>query len=229
MMELSELTVQLRSKGVKISLKPNYKKYYRIYPHVIRFHCKSNNAQWGSLYREVEKRLHPNLVAKECRLRNEGYDLNVYCLDVAKTLSCIPDTVLKGLSTVEIAEMTELVREESSIKPELPRAETTVVKRLPYGNWRYRVHWPTNYRIMKRIGTDALNSIFDHIQNDEASRSFNDRTLENFKRGYYWGGSSYFYTNSENILCLISLINPTFIKRIEKFTTLEELNEKTTG
>lgn len=230
-MALSELMAQLQSKGVKISLKPNYKKYYKNYPHIIRFNRPPTKQQFEvvrflhKLTKEAVKNEIPN---NEYKIRSEYYNLNFYCYDLEKVLSAVPYNILKEWQDIELGEMTEQVQEESNIKPELPRAQTTVVQRLPHGMWRYRVHWPSNYRSTKRISIDQMSAIVDHINNDPNSKPFSQSRTKELKSGYNWG-TRYFYTNSEDILCIISLINPLFIKKIEKFTTLEELNEKTTS
>lgn len=231
MMALSELMDQLQSKGVKISLKPNYKKYYKNYPHIIRFNRPPTKQQFEVvrfLHKLTKEAVKNEVPQDEYKIRSEYYNLNFYCYDLEKVLSAIPHNILKEWQDIELGQMEETVREESSIKPNLPRAETTVVKKLPHGEWRYRVHWPSNYRSTKNITIDQMSAIVDHINNDPNSKSFSDHRTKELKRGINWG-TRYFYTNSEDILCIISLINPLFIKRIEKFTTLEELNEKATS
>lgn len=231
MMELSALMAQLQSKGVKLSLRPNYKTYYNKFPHIIRFHCNQSTKDWAkirALHVTTTKHLYDSLDESEFRTRSEYYTLAVYCYDLVKVLQTISVSSLKDWGVIEIGEMTTVVQEESSIKPELPKARTTVVKRLPHNTWRYRVHWQPGFRTMQKIGVEALSAIVDQINNDPNTKSFDERTSQRIKRGNYWG-TTYFYTNSEDVLCLITLITPLFIKKIEKFTTLEELNEKRTG
>jgi len=230
-MALSELMDQLQSKGVKISLSPNYKKYYTNFSHIIRLNYPPKKENWEvvMLLRKLTMNtLTLNFSKDEFKTRNEYYTLNVYCNDLHKFLSNIPIAILQEWKNIEVGEMAEEVAEESKIKPNLPRAQTTVVKKLPHGQWRYRVHWPTNYRTAKKIGVDQLSAIVDQINSDPNSQSFSEERTKRLRRGISWG-TSYFYTNSEDILCIISLINPLFIKKIEKFTTLEELNEKATS
>lgn len=229
-MVLSELMAQLKSKGVDIRLKPNYKKYYNNFPHVIRLETNSS-VDWSNvraLHSSTLGHLLTSLPEDEFRTRNEYYSLNIYCLDLLKVLNILPLSHLKKWKYVEVGQMEDSVQKESTIKPELPKAITTVVKKLPYNTWRYRVHWQPGYRTLQKIGAEALGAIVDQINNDPNTKSFDDQTSQRIKRGNYWG-TSYFYTNSQDVLCLITLITPLFIKRIEKFTTLEELNEKTTS
>jgi hypothetical protein len=230
-MELSALMDQLRSEGVKISLKPNYKKYYSEFPHIIRLENNQRVRDWARLRnmsRKVTMPLYNNLDSSLFRTRAEYDTLAIYCHDIVTVLEKISVASLKEWNNIEVGKMEETVLEESAIKPELPRAVTSVVKRLPHKKWRYRIHWATNYRTIQKIGLDAVGAIVDQINNDPNTSTFDDRTTERIKRGNYWG-TPYFYTNSEDVLCIIALINPLFIKRIEKFTTLEELNEKTTS
>lgn len=230
-MALSALTAQLRSKGVKLSIVPNYKTYYGGFPHIIRFYYKNSKSEWATV-RSLHKKLADSLLKKVdssiYRTRSEYYNMNIYCYDIIKVLKTIPTNELREWARIEVGEMTNEVQEESSIKPELPKAKTTVVKKLPFNTWRYRVHWAPAYSIVKKIGQESLNAIVDHINTDENTKHLNEKTTQRLKRGNFWG-TSYFYTNSEDVLCLITLISPLFIKKIEKFTTLEEINEKRTG
>lgn len=228
-MELSALMAQLQSKGVKISLRSNYKTYYNTFPHVIRFHCNHNGKDFSkirAMHGKTAGDVRSKLNEDEFRTRSEYYSLAIYCHDLVKTLKAISVNCLKEWAVIEVGEMETVVQEESSIKPELPKAKTIVVKKLPYNTWRYRVHWNYGLRVLEKIGQEAVNAIVDQINNDPNTKSFDERTTERIKRGRHWG-TTYFYTNSEDVLCLITLITPLFIKRIEKFTTLEELNEKT--
>lgn len=228
MMELSALTAQLRSEGVNISLKPNYKKYYKHYPHIIRFNYPVGRKNWDavrSLHRRTANLVYDKVVSADFRTRSEYYTFNIYCKNIKSVLDAIDVETLKKWATIDVGEMANEVQEESNVKPELPKAQTTVVKRLPHGTWRYRIHWQPGHRFTNKIGLEALGAIVDQINNDPHTKHFDERTTQRLKSGNFWG-TSYFYTNNTDVLCLIMLISPLFIKKIEKFTTLEELNEK---
>lgn len=230
MMALSELMVQFKSKGVKLSLKTNYKKYYNTFPHVIRLNDVRDDTDRYQVARALRYSIYEKLQkvdADKYRTRHEYYELCIYCNDVDEILSAIGITYLKKYISVDIGMMDETVIEESATKVPLPRAQTVVVKKLPWNQYRYRVHWPRNYNFEK-IGIESLGAIIDQINNDPNTKAFDDYATQKLKSGRYWG-ASYFYTNSEDLFSIISLINPLFIKKIEKFTTLEELNEKATG
>lgn len=224
---------RLTSKGVKLSLKPNYKKYYNKFPHIIRLSYitdsnKRNYQEVSLLRRTVYDKIKENVESDDYRTRNEYYDLNIYCLDPVKVLNALPIACLKKWDAIKIETMADIVKEETSIKPELPRAQTVVVKKLPWNEYRYRVYWPNNHRTFNKIGLQSVGAIVDQINNDAKTRKLDDYTTDRLKQGRYWG-ASYFHTNSEDLFCIISLINPLFIRKIEKFTTLEELNEKATS
>lgn len=232
-MVLSELMDQLTSKGVKLSLKPNYKKYYNKFPHIIRFAYtydsnKRDYHQVNLLRSTVYDKIKENVDADDYRTRNEYYDLNIYCLDPVKVLNALPISCLKKWESIKIEIMDDVVVEETSIKPELPRAQTVVVKKLPWNEYRYRVYWPNNHRVFNKIDLQSVAAIVDQINSDPNTKKLDDYTTARLKQGRYWG-ASYFHTNSEDLFCIISLINPLFIRKIEKFTTLEELNEKATS
>ena len=230
MMELSELMDRLASKGVKLSLKPNYKKYYNKFPHIVRFSYTHdrNYQEIGLLRNTIYKKIRENVESDDYRTRNEYYDLNIYCLDPVKILNALPIATLKKWVAIRVEVMADIVAEETSIKPELPRAKTVVVKKLPWNEYRYRVYWPNNHRTFNKIDLQSVAAIVDQINSDAKTRKLDDYTTSRLKQGRYWG-ASYFHTNSEDLFCIISLINPLFIKKIEKFTTLEELNEKATS
>lgn len=228
-MELSELTAQLQSNGVKISVKPSYKTYYSIFPHVVRF---TNDGKRFESVRPVQIKIKESIYDKvdqsQFKVRREYYDMNIYCMDPVKILEAVSLGLLKRVE-INVEEMEQKVLDHATVKPNLPRAVTKVVKKLPWEGYRYRVHWNRNWRVMHyQIGKETFASIIDHINNDPNSRHFDHNTTENLKNFRFWG-SSYFYTNDENIFTIISLINPLFIKKIEKFITLEEVNEQTTS
>ncbi len=221
---------QFKSKGVKLSLKPNYKRYYNTFPHVIRLNDYREGPDKYQVSRQTRYGVYEklqNVDSDKYRTRHEYYELCIYCKDVDEILNAIGITYLKKYISVDIGIMNETVIVESSSKVALPRAQTVVVKKLPWNQYRYRVHWPRNCNFEK-IGLESLGAIIDQINNDPNTKAFDEYATLKLKSGRYWG-ASYFYTSSEDLFSIISLINPRFIKKIEKFTTLEELNEKTTG
>lgn len=224
-MELSELMDQLRSKKIKIETRPNFKTYYRIFPHVVRF---SNNGQKHENVYPTQIKIRSSLSklnADRFKVRKEYYDLNVYCMDPVEVLEAVPPALLKKLKIV-VEVMETKVLDQCMIKPELPRAITRVVKTLPWGGYRYKVYWPQHWRQMHYvIGKETFSLIIDHINSDENTKRFGLRQTQELKNFRYWG-SNYFYTNSEDLLCLISLIDQRFIHKIDKFITLEEIDEQ---
>lgn len=229
-MELSELMTTLRSRGVKISSKTNYKKYYGTFPNYIKFEVKSG-LKWDemrSTHTQVAKAIKNAFGADECRVRNEYYTLSIFCMNIVPVLEKLSTGLLKKYAKIVIGVMPEDVQAIASTKAKLPKSEISVVKNLPYETYRYRIHWPTTAGKVRKIGQEAIDAIVDHIDRDPNSKSLNPRTSRMLKEGKFWT-TSYFYTNSEDILCIISLINPLFIKRIEEFKTLEEINEEATS
>lgn len=231
-MELSALMARLQSKGVEVSLRPNFKKYYNRFPQVIRLNDRINqgNSRNGYLiHQHLSKRVYEDLNKKltkeDFRSRHEYYELVIFCYDAKKVLSSIKMDTLKEFNTITIGIMEDKVFEESKTKVDLPRAQTVVVKKLPHKGYRYRVFWPKSGKFRK-IGKDALGAIVDQINNDPHTRPLSGVATDYLKRGSYYGGT-YFYTNSEDLFSIISLIDSRFIAKIEKFTTIEELNEKT--
>lgn len=230
-MALSALTAELKKKRINVIIQTNYKKYYNTYPHVVRLLLKRDrNGLYnnGPLYAQcvaISTMLMNNLEREEYQVRREWYYYNIFCHDPSKVIQTCKDT-FKEIEEIVVEQMPPEVLEESSIKPDLPRARTVVVKNLPHKQYRYRVYWPSTAGAMRSIGLHALEAITSHINENPESKPIPQRLVTQIHRmGYQWGGR-YFYTSDEDLFCIISLINPKFISKIEKFVTIEELNAK---
>ena len=233
-MELSELTKLIpkrRRSAIEVSCGPNYKLYYNTFPHAIRIKTSSVDVfdqQIGhkAQVTRFKNALKENLAEDEYRIRNEWFVYSIFCKDIEKTLTAICKEIGPSVLEIKIEQMSETVLETASVNPKLPRAVTVVVKQLPYETYRYKVYWPTTSGKMKAIGQHSLEAITAQINSFPGCRPIKKKLVDQIhKMGYQWNGR-YFYTNTEDIFSIISLIDQRFITRIEKFVTLEEVNEK---
>lgn len=234
-MALSELITQLQSQGVKTSLRTNYKKYYKKYPHVVRlsmysWHSNTHlrfDVTW-SLFNQYCKTVKESLQDIDFTSRMEHFQISIFCFDVETVLARIPSDMLAQFTNIEIFQMDDSVQEETSEKVDLPKAVTAVVKQLPYEKYRYKIFWSNTRNTFQTIGREGMQAIVHQINHNPDTLPLdqaNSDRLGNLNHR----GTSYFYTNSTDLLCIISLISPRFIRRIEKFKTLEEVNEKATS
>lgn len=232
-MALSALTAELKSKNIHVEVVTNYKKYYGTYPHVIRLLLQRGRDDYAynekiiKQVRSLKDTLSNSLSPWEYKVRREWFYFNIFCTDPVKVLNSCKHVFNKSaIDSITIESMPDDVIKESSIRPDLPRAETVVVKALPHKQYRYKVYWPTTGNIMRGIGSHALEAITSQINADPGCKPIKPKIVDQIHRmGYQWGGR-YFYATNEDIFSIISLINPKFISRIEKFVTVEEVNAK---
>jgi hypothetical protein len=230
-MGLSALIANIERRRIDVVKKTNLRKYYNVYPNVIRLETVSEKGLgygsdgyklFNALKEEIKK-----FPKGSVKLRREWYTLGIFCMDVTKTLRAIDHLIQrKIIREIIIETMPQDIIAETSIRPDLPRAHTVVVNQLPHEKYRYRVYWPATVGVLKNIGAPALEAIVYQIDNDPTCKPLKPKTAEHLVRMGYQYGARYFYTTGEDIFSIIGLINPKFINRIEKFITIEELNEK---
>lgn len=232
-MELSELTKLIpdrKRSPIKLYCRPSYKRYYNQFPHAIRITISSGGSninlmseqkiQSNKIKDALGKYLHPD----DYKVRHEWYHYNIFCKDLKEALTAIKPVLGQHVKQIVIEQMADDVLEVSSQKPALPKALTVVVKKLPHDIYRYRVFWPSTANKMAAIGLHSLEAITAQINSSPDCRPIKNKVVAQIhKMGYQWH-ARYFYANNEDIFSIISLIDPRFIIRIEKFVTLEELN-----
>ena len=229
-MELSELTKLIpkrKRSAIRVDCRPNYKLFYNKYPHAIRITLEVGDVFNTSSTKQCiqfKETLKDTLDADEYKVRHEWYCYSIFCKDIEKTLKALNPVIGTAVKEILIEQMSEDIHEVSSISPKLPRAVTVVVKKLPYDLYRYKVYWPSTSNKMAAIGQHSLEAITAQINSFPGCRPIKQKIVNQIhKMGYQWHGR-YFYTESEDIFSIISLINPSFISRIEKFVTIEEVN-----
>ena len=231
-MGLSALTLDLQKRGIDVENKTNLRKYYNVYPHAIKILLSPNetigyNSDANKLCVKIKAELKAQLDPSQYQMRREWYALSIFSMNVFKTLDAIEHCLTKrAIEKIIIERMPQDIISETSVRPELPKAHTVVVKKLPYDQYRYRVYWPATRNILREIGSDALEAITAQINADPTCKPIKDKTVRSLHTMGYQYGARYFYTNHEDIFSIISLISPRFISRIEKFITIEEINEK---
>lgn len=232
MMELSELIKPYKSKGFNVVTKQNLRKYFLKYPHAIRIKYYGNDWKYhkqSSLY-HVSNQVYDRIIKKydDFRLRKDFDSINIFCNDLKKVMKLIDMNVIQTLSNnfeIIVEYMPADVKNEcNSIHPDLPRATTSVVKKLPHGLYRYKIFWTNSHYLLQKIGKNSVEAIIDQIINDSGCL-LSDTNKSYLIRLSCWG-NRYFYATDENILNIIALIDPRFIYRIEKYKTLEEIKNE---
>lgn len=150
--------------------------------------------------------------------------LRVYTTNPVKLLGGLPNEFMGMIS--EVALMKDEVYGHLRTKPENTfRTVNTVVKKLPFGKYRYRTHYATDGRDKRKIGKEALEtlaanlSIYPGIKWDErlTDRVTIMRTI--------WD-KMYFYSEDVDWLTMVNLVDSRFIKKIEYFTVENELDKE---
>lgn len=231
-MGLSALTLDLQKRGIDVEIKNNLRKYYNVYPHAIKIMLSPNesigyNSDANKLCTKIKAELKAQLDPSQYQLRREWYTLSIFSMNPFKALDAVEHCLnKKAIEKIIIERMPQDIISETSIRPELPKAHTVVVNKLPHDKYRYKVYWPSTRNTLREIGTLALEAITAQINADPTCKPIKDKTVKSLHSMGYQYGARYFYTNHEDIFSIISLISPKFINRIEKFVTIEEINEK---
>lgn len=230
MTELLELTDRLRSEGVNIRLKENLNLFYGAYPHVVRitYHGRDVTVLRAKLA-GIRTRLTNKLVPWAFKIRQEWTSMSIFCQDPKLILENLG--VLKNIDSIVVESMKEDILEATNKLPEgLPRAVTKVSKSLPWKKYRYKIYWPSTSRTLQKIGKESIEAIVGQINNSPKCKRI-ERDVEAWLlRMHSAWGTRYFYTEDEEILYMVSLIDARFIAKIERIVTLEEVNaEKSSG
>lgn len=231
----------LRSKYRKklFTFKENNKLYYKEFPHYIKISITGNKTSFSksSWSESVSVRdllikfgcyIKTNLNEDKIKVRQEWHNMTIFCQEPEKVI----DLILKyknydnngKVRIRQIGVMLTDVLEHIKTKPSnVPKAVNTVVKKLPFDRYRYKVYF-AGYTKLKRIGSLALEAIIDQINASYKCSSFNERKRNSIVRMNHFS-TNYFYTEDEEIFPILFLINPEFITKIEKMCLPGELNE----
>lgn len=231
-MGLSALINKLLADGIEVSKKSNLRKYYNRYSEVVRIDFVPNkslgyNSEANKQTTKIRELLKRELKPGDYQFRKEWYTISIFSASASKILNLLEPLILpRYVDKVLIETMPKDVVAETSIRPDLPKAHTVVVRKLPYDLYRYKIYWPATRNILREIGTQSLEAIAYQINADPNCKPIKDKTAKSLTSAGYQYGARYFYANNEDIFSIICLINPKFISRIEKFITIEEMNEK---
>lgn len=217
-MALSDLTAHLQANTKNFTIGKSAKLYYNKYPNCL--HIISNAAgTYSSMlkYRDASKK-------RNFRSRIECNSIKIFFDDFDKMLSLIKEVGIKKKQLYTLEIMTEKEQETAAeIVKNLPKARVKIVNSLPYKKYRYRIYWPSSSRVLRKIGSEAISAITHHI-----NYNVNCRPLTKYEsdklNAMIWQSSQYFYSENEEILSIINLINPRFVSSIEKFVTRGEMD-----
>lgn len=228
MMALSELTTILESKAKTFSLKKSPKLYYRKFPNCIRL-----NFKWANL--PERRRSFESQVTREnaahikragindgIRARHEWNEVQFYFSDFDKISNLLENWTLSGFDiTLETMDQRE-INAATEVKQDLPKAEVRLVNRLPFYQYRYRIYLAASPSTLRKVGRESIEAIIHHINTNETCRGLTEYEMNSLLAMRRKHGR-YFYSENEDILSLINLIDSRIVSKIEKFITREEI------
>lgn len=150
--------------------------------------------------------------------------LRVYTMNPTKLLGGLPSEFMGMIAEVSI--MKDEILEHLKTKPENTfRTVNTVVKKLPFGKYRYRTHYATDGRDKRKIGKDALETIAANLSIYPGIR-WNDRLTDRVTMIRSTWDATYFYSEDVDWITMVNLVDSRFIKKIEYFTVEKELDKE---
>jgi len=249
---MASLESKIRSK-FKDDLHPNtvfagnLKLYYNQYPYSItlisphdaRYGLDSEQAHQVHRYRSsfyaLKRLMKRKLSSVRHSTRIEFNSMRIYTVDpmelldfVVKSKILVEDeiSISKAIYRIELMDDACLGKLRQPVTDSI-KTTNVVAKRLPWGKYRYRIHWACMGRDKRNIGMENLIAITDQLKNFDQLRISSSALHEISGRNYYTSWSAtYFYAEDLDWLPIVCLIDGRFIKKIERFQTEEELKEE---
>lgn len=158
------------------------------------------------------------------RTRSEWVEMQIYFDNFDTIVKLLENKdCLQHLSvTLEFMDDTE-IKASSEAKQGLPKADVRIVRKLPFKKYRYKIHLTSSSTTLSKINSEAVRAMVHHINSSESCRGLTDR-VTNSLLALRWGNTRYFYSENEEILVLLNLIDSRIITKIEKYITTEEIN-----
>lgn len=225
-MASSELSPQLTWKNKvpsRTEIRNNTKLYWNKFPHVVTIGKPVNwkdgkeQATWrGTLY-DLKKRL-DNKLTCEYSIRIEWSTMRVFTHDIDAVIAALPSKIITyNLDKIEV--MRDDVRMSLQEKPDTYKSVYSVVKKLPWDQYRYKIHYVTDAKHKRMIGKDALEAIAAQISMTPGVKWTQKHQHNCSSLSHNWN-ANYFYSQDLEWLPMVMLINPRFIRKIE-FIKLE--------
>ena len=215
----------------KVRFKTNNKVFYKKFYHKATFEFKSraelsrnysynqtDSVSGWSMFRSLEKSMTSDI---RCKMGYcEGY---VYFTDYNDLIANLRNEDFQRLLRMEIMPE-QTIAAINEFKHEY-QVTLSVVKSLPFDTYRYKVHINTSSKIRKQIGTQNLGSIVNLLTAYDGIR-ITERFNNAARSTYAYSSGTYFYCKDLEWLPMITLMDPRYIKRIEKLKTQTEINDE---
>lgn len=208
-----------------VIIKNNTKLYYNKFGHVLtvskhtdwRDHKEHND--WRMIMHKLKETIHHSKIKHVIRM--EWSTLRIFTNDVEDILKIMPPKILKeNLDSVGI--MRDDVRASLMEKPDTYRSVYTVVKKLPWDQYRHKVYYVNDARHKRMIGKDALEAIAQQISQTPGVK-WTRKHQDNCSSLSHSYDAPYFYSTDLDWLPMVMLINPRFIKKIEHIKLESEI------
>lgn len=232
--QLSDQTVSSESNPLSIwrakfhksvDVRENVKLYYGKYGHVVTitrpsdYRDQSAHQKWRKIMHDLRLLLEQHKVDHVSRM--EWSTLRIFTNDLDSVIKVLPANI-KRRELESVGIMRDEIRASYADKPETYRSVYTVVKKLPWNQYRHKVYYVSDARQKRAIGREALSAIAQQISSTPgvlwtAKHKHNcDNLNHNWK-------ATYFYSTDLDWMPMVMLINPRFIKKIEHIRLESEI------
>jgi len=212
----------------------NYKLKYSKYKHRITFILVKNNTTGHYLGFDTFDYVYASRIMKlvkqerldgTVKTRNHWIEFYIYFNEnVDEYLGKFNAEILSKIT--EIQAMPDFVfRESNAFVHDYP-VQLEIKNALPFKKYRYKIFITASCTLRKEIGRQNLNHLYNTItQYDDIRESPSFHRTQG--KEMVWD-EVYFYTKTLDLVPMIYLIEPRFIRNIIEFRTIEEINEPTT-
>lgn len=155
------------------------------------------------------------------KTRVESYTLRIYTTDLTQTLDKMRPAWRR---MVRLIECMEPHIEEHIVKSpkDTYRTIDRVVRKLPYGEQKFKVYYANRGSVKQQIGQESLQGILFQLQQYNSVR-WTRGLAESITDKYGNWHENFFYSTDLDWLPMITLIDGRFIKRIERLTVESEI------
>lgn len=213
----------------KVRVYDNTKLYYRKYGHVLTIYRQTNwrdqvdHTKWRNTMHNIRTCIESNLADGDYSIRMEWCTLRIFTNEVDKVLSVLPkDVIRKYLESIGI--MRDDVRASLVQKPGTYKSIYTVAKKLPFDQYRYKIHYVSDSRQKRAIGKDALEAISQQISQTPGVKWTIKHDNNCSSLGHNWN-ATYFYSTDLDWMPMVMLIDSRFIKKIEYIKLESEIEQ----
>lgn len=201
--------------------------YYRKYGHVLTIHKETDyrdhtaHSAWRTSMFNMRAALEKAHTDSDYSVRMEWSTMRIFTNDISKVISALPkDVVRKYLDSVGV--MRDDVRASLMQKPDTYKSVYTVVKKLPWDLYRYKIHYVSDARHKRAIGKEALEAISEQISQTPGVMWSGKHVRNCSSLAHNWN-ATYFYSVDLDWMPMVMLIDPRFIKKVEHIKLESEI------